>query len=172
MYRDLKPDNVGFDVRGDVKLFDFGLATEFRPEELEKGTYKLTGDAGTVRYMAPEVALCQPYTEKADVYSFGILLWQIIEMEKPFGKLNDHAIERKVVHLGYRPKIDPQWPSSIRRLLQDCFASSPRRPTMDVASTVLRHEINLLSDKDLVGDEDLMESDRSAMSARYVNTYI
>ena len=51
MYRDLKPSNVGFDVRNDPKLFDFGLATEFRPDELEKGTYKLTGDTGTIRYM-------------------------------------------------------------------------------------------------------------------------
>jgi serine/threonine protein kinase len=42
------------DVRDDPKLFDFGLATEFRPEEVENGTYKLTGDTGTIRYMAPE----------------------------------------------------------------------------------------------------------------------
>jgi serine/threonine protein kinase len=73
MYRDLKPLNVGFDVRDDAKLFDFGLATEFRPEEQENRAYKLTGDTGTTRYMAPEVALSQPYTEKADVFSFGIM---------------------------------------------------------------------------------------------------
>mmetsp|Transcript_86180 Transcript_86180/g.239886 ORF Transcript_86180/g.239886 Transcript_86180/m.239886 type:complete len:428 (+) Transcript_86180:146-1429(+) len=171
MYRDLKPSNVGFDVRNDPKLFDFGLATEFRPEELDNGTYKLTGDTGTIRYMAPEVALSHPYTEKADVYSFGILLWQICQMEMPYEKLSDGAIERKVIQLGYRPKIDPQWPASLRRLLQDCFASSPRRPAMQVVCDVLRHEIKQLSDKDMVDDEDFIESARSARSARYITPY-
>ena len=42
------------DVRDDPKLFDFGLATEFNPDYLKTGTYKLTGDTGTMRYMAPE----------------------------------------------------------------------------------------------------------------------
>ena len=41
-------------MRNDAKLFDFGLAIEFRPEELQKGTYTLTGDTGTLSYMAPE----------------------------------------------------------------------------------------------------------------------
>lgn len=171
MYRDLKPENIGFDVRDDAKLYDFGLATEFRPEELENRTYKLTGDTGTIRYMAPEVALSQPYTEKADVFSFAVVLWQILEMEVPYGKLHDEAIQRKVIDLGYRPRIDPQWPQSIRRLLQDCFASSPRRPSMDVVCSVLRREINLLSDEDLIDAEELMDSARSAMSARYIGTY-
>ena len=52
VYRDLKPDNIGFDVRGDVKIFDFGLAKEFNPANvLDDGTYKLTGDTGSPRYM-------------------------------------------------------------------------------------------------------------------------
>ena len=177
-------------MRNDPKLFDFGLATEFRPEEVEQGTYKLTGNTGTVGYMAPEgknvllfrllvifilltlhvviswkVSLCMRYTEKVDVYSFGILLWQICQMEKPFEKLSDDAIERKVIQMGYRPTIDPQWPASIRRLLQDCFAAPPRRPSMEVVCDVLRHEIKLLSDKDLVCDDDLVLSGRSAGSA-------
>lgn len=54
MNRDLKPDNIGFDVRGDVKIFDFGLAKEIDPSKrLEDGTFKLTGDTGSLRYMAP-----------------------------------------------------------------------------------------------------------------------
>lgn len=73
IYRDLKPSNIGFDVRDDAKLFDFGLAIEFQPEAVENGNYKLTGMTGTMRYMAPEVALSHSYTEKADVFSFGIM---------------------------------------------------------------------------------------------------
>jgi serine/threonine protein kinase len=54
IYRDLKPNNIGFDVRGDAKLFDFGLATEFDADRTQGGTFKMTGDTGTIRYMAPE----------------------------------------------------------------------------------------------------------------------
>ena len=55
IYRDLKPDNIGFDVRGDVKLFDFGLAKEIDRSQVQRdGLYKLTGDTGSPRYMAPE----------------------------------------------------------------------------------------------------------------------
>jgi len=54
IYRDLKPDNIGFDVRGDVKLFDFGLSRELPRQTLADGTYNMTGDTGSPRYMAPE----------------------------------------------------------------------------------------------------------------------
>lgn len=47
VYRDLKPDNIGFDVRGDVKLFDFGLAKEMRPEDLvSDDLYDMSGNTG------------------------------------------------------------------------------------------------------------------------------
>lgn len=87
-------------------------------------------------------------------------------MEMPYGTVADDTLERKVVYCGLRPKVDQKWPNSIRRLLQDCFASSPRRPQMEVVCDVLRHEINELSDKKLI-DEDVVDSTRSAMSARY-----
>lgn len=52
-----KPENIGFDVKGVVKVFDFGLAKELHPEDkLANDTYKMTGNTGSIRYMAPEVA--------------------------------------------------------------------------------------------------------------------
>jgi serine/threonine protein kinase len=45
----LKPNNIGFDVRGDAKLFDFGLATEFDVDKNNNSPFKLTGDTGTIR---------------------------------------------------------------------------------------------------------------------------
>lgn len=117
--------------------------------------------------MAPEVALNQSYTETADVYSFGILLWQIIKLEMPYGGVSDDVIERKVVHCGFRPKIDPKWSNALRRLLQDCYASNPRRPSMDVICDVLKREIKELWGKKLVDEDDVIDSARSAMSARY-----
>ena len=118
------------------------------------------------RYMAPEVALKQRYDETADVYSFSVLLWQIIAMKDPYEGLSDQAVERKVLYAGYRPKIDPHWSNALRRLMHDCFASKPRRPHMEHVCDVLRQERNMLSDKKLV-DEEVVDSARSAMSARY-----
>ena len=65
VFRNLKPENVGFNVRDDIVLFGFGLAREVPSDDNEKGdtdgTWKMTGETGTLRYMAPEVALNQPY---------------------------------------------------------------------------------------------------------------
>lgn len=58
VFRDLKPDNVGFDFEGRVKLFDFGLAKELDPlQRTPDGMYEMSGGTGSRRFMAPEVAL-------------------------------------------------------------------------------------------------------------------
>jgi serine/threonine protein kinase len=54
-----------------VKLFDFGLARILENVSVSDEVYEMSGETGSLRYMAPEVADCQPYNQKADVYSFG-----------------------------------------------------------------------------------------------------
>lgn len=64
LHRDIKSQNVGFDIRGDIKIFDFGLAKELKPCDREgKDQFRTSGLAGTRRYMAPEVAQVMPYGE-------------------------------------------------------------------------------------------------------------
>jgi hypothetical protein len=96
-----------------------------------------------------------------------MLTWEICSLETPYEGMSDDMIERKVVHCGYRPKICAKWPAPLRRLMQDCFASAPRRPQMEVACDVLGKEINKLSPDEKLVDEDVLESARSAMSARH-----
>ena len=57
IHRDLKPDNVGFSADGTLKLFDFGLCTCVKRRETLGQTYKMTGNTGSLRYMAPEVRM-------------------------------------------------------------------------------------------------------------------
>lgn len=75
---DLKPANIGFDRLKRIKIFDFGLA-----EQVRNGTCR--GRVGTLRYMAPEVAKNEgPYGLSADIFSFAVLLWQIVTSRIPF----------------------------------------------------------------------------------------
>jgi len=164
IYRDLKPDNIGFDVRGDVKIFDFGLAKELdERKKLDDGTYNLTGDTGSPRYMAPEVYLGKQYNETADTYSFSILCWQILSLDTPYDHIKSNAMMKKSVILGgVRPKIKDEWGDSICRMLRECFVDNPNRPSMADTCERLRIEINRLSDEDI--DEYLDESRRSRLS--------
>jgi len=99
IFRDLKPQNIGFDVRGDVKIFDFGLALELFPrQQMDNGLYLLLGgNVGTAVYIAPEVAKNQPYNLSADIYSFGILLWQICNLKNPFSRSRSKFFTQKVL---------------------------------------------------------------------------
>ena len=84
IFRDLKPQNVGFSPNGQVKIFDLGIA---RDVQQCLATNQKLGFAGTPRYMAPEVGNGEIYDRSADIYSFGILLWEICTLQKPFSKM-------------------------------------------------------------------------------------
>mmetsp|Transcript_49719 Transcript_49719/g.50107 ORF Transcript_49719/g.50107 Transcript_49719/m.50107 type:complete len:389 (-) Transcript_49719:416-1582(-) len=164
IYRDLKPENIGFDVRDDVKIFDFGLAKELRPDmEQEDGLYKLTGYTGSLRYMAPEVAKCQPYNLTADSYSYGIMLWQLLAIESPYANYSVKMHADLVVQKSYRPAVQKSWPLSWGILLRRCWSASINdRPALEDIQSSLRGEIAILR-----GDEDavLDVSRRTANSA-------
>ena len=85
IFRDLKPQNVGFDVRGDVKLFDFGLAKMLPAGgDPHNDCFKMS-IAGTPRFMAPEMfSGGGGYNLKADVYTFGLVVWQSLSLQKPY----------------------------------------------------------------------------------------
>jgi serine/threonine protein kinase len=133
VYRDLKPDNIGLSETGTIKIFDFGLAKRF--DTVEKnldGRYLLTGNTGSLRYMAPEVAKDQPYTLSVDAYSFGIIFWQICSLTTPFAGYSQKTHSERVIHKGERPVCDASWPRSWVDLMEQCWNQSPQtRPTAD-----------------------------------------
>eukprot|EP01042_Synura_sphagnicola_P000799 gene799-885_t len=97
LHRDLKPDNIGFTTNGSLKLIDFGLSTCIRTGTRADDVFEMTGYTGSLRYMAPEVALRQPYNEKCDVYSFGIILWQMARSKVPYEGLTSQTFLQHVV---------------------------------------------------------------------------
>jgi serine/threonine protein kinase len=138
-----KPENIGFSAAGVVKLFDFGLAKEVRKEdESPNGTYKLTADTGSLRYMAPEVGNKWPYNFLADSYSFGIMLWEVTSLDRPFATYTPNEIRDMVMKWGERPKVKDSWPERVKQLMTTAWDSSFRkRPAMEAFRDALDKEV-------------------------------
>ena len=107
IHRDLKPENIGVDSNGRLKLFDFGLGRCVKKRSKDTESYKMTGETGTLRYMAPEVVLSKPYTEKVDTYSFGIVVWTMATNTVAFAALtagHTHILTHTYTHHIYTHK--------------------------------------------------------------------
>lgn len=131
LHRDLKPDNIGFTLNGTVKVLDFGLARIVEHASVHsEESYEMSGETGSLRYMAPEVADSLPYNHKADVYSFGIILWELNAVKKPFEGLDRDQFYERVVHGGERPALNKKWPEELTTLMTECWCENPnRRPS-------------------------------------------
>lgn len=165
MYRDLKPDNIGFDVRGDVKIFDFGLAREISGSPMTDGTYQMSGKTGSLRYMAPEVALEKPYNETVDVYSLAILAWEIFDMSTPFKGYSVAMHNELVIGKGGRPKLNLKWGERLCGWLTKAWSAKiSDRPDTATCKSLLRDEINACQD-DVEDFSQIDASNRTAASA-------
>jgi serine/threonine protein kinase len=145
VYRDLKPDNVGFNSEGELKMFDFGLAKRVTSADRsaeDRELYNLTGNTGSLRYMAPEVALNRPYSLSVDAYSFGVLLWQLCSLSVPYSGFSCKMHSDMVVGKGYRPTPDQTWPESWGALMGQCWSVDHRvRPTFDRILVAMNAEL-------------------------------
>lgn len=138
IHRDLKPENLGLASDGRLKLFDFGLCRCVQKRSSQDQAYEMTGNTGSLRYMAPEVVLNQQYTEKVDVYSFAIVVWTIACNKPPFKGFDRTMHRNRVVMGGERPKFDPTWPPDFIDLLQACWhQDSETRPPFSAISAQL-----------------------------------
>eukprot|EP01111_Echinosteliopsis_oligospora_P008352 TRINITY_DN2393_c0_g1_i1.p1 TRINITY_DN2393_c0_g1~~TRINITY_DN2393_c0_g1_i1.p1 ORF type:complete len:789 (-),score=300.64 TRINITY_DN2393_c0_g1_i1:65-2431(-) len=127
VHNDLKSANLLVDSNLRVKVTDFGFS------QIKEGDHFVDKNTkGTPLWMAPEVMQGQPYNDKADVYSFGIILWEIATREKPYEHHKDYHIFRKSVCDGERPKIPEDLMPPIKNLMQQCWAHDPTtRPSFN-----------------------------------------
>jgi serine/threonine protein kinase len=138
---------LGFTLDGTVKLLDFGLAKVVEHTTIDcDEVYAMSGETGSLRYMAPEVAEGLPYNYTADVYSFGILLWELNASKKPYEGLNRELFYERVVHGGERPTLGRKWPSELTTLITECWdADIFNRPKF--RDIVIRLDAMLLKEK-------------------------
>jgi serine/threonine protein kinase len=174
VYRDIKQENIGFDIRGDVKVFDFGLSKslsqELKKKDLagrEEYGYQLTPRTGSVPYMAPEVAECKPYDTKCDVFSFSILLWEILSMKPAFKGYSRREFLVRVARGGERLPISRKWPPLTRLAVRESWEPDPlKRPDMKRVAALLRGDLNELTSDPNVRDRTTHMRDRSTHSSR------
>jgi len=115
LHRDLKSDNLLVAMDWTVKVGDFGL-TRFLSEK-----NKMT-QVGTPMWMAPEIITGKQYTEKADVYAFGIILWEILTRAEPYDDKEPMQIVIEVVRDDLRPTIPEGLKNSpLVPLMKDCW---------------------------------------------------
>lgn len=92
--------------------------------------------------MAPEVFVGKPYNEKVDVYSFGLLLWQLFQLKKPFCYFDYNMIESRVVARHERPLVPPKWSKNLQNLVTSCWAPNmAQRPSCDEIMIKLKEEL-------------------------------
>mmetsp|Transcript_25188 Transcript_25188/g.53623 ORF Transcript_25188/g.53623 Transcript_25188/m.53623 type:complete len:539 (-) Transcript_25188:537-2153(-) len=170
IYRDLKPENLGFDVRGDIKLFDLGLVKELHPSEADKGGNYRLSMAGTPRYMAPECGMYQPYNLSADVYSFSMLLWEILTLTKPLKDFTYARLKDEIFIDGERPPIRKVFNKKMRSLIMDGWSQRPRsRPSIDVVYEELKSEYVKLAPATVTEEEVSHNRRRSTFVAHTMN---
>eukprot|EP00980_Cylindrotheca_fusiformis_P011177 scaffold2563_cov124-Cylindrotheca_fusiformis.AAC.8 len=132
IFRDAKPQNIGF--LGDrVQLFDFGLSREL-PMLDTSIPFEMSGLVGTLRYMAPEVATNQPYGVSADVYSWAMVSYEMLALEKPFDGWTREMHASMVCMQGRRPDTigcSQPIPLEMRIILDHAWNTNPvARPTL------------------------------------------
>jgi len=104
--------------------------------------FKLTKRCGSPRYMAPEVFKGHPYNESCDVYSLGLLLWQICECKTPYDKFDYSALSDLVMFGNERPIVNPKWSRGITSIITRAWDYKyTKRPSCKDICDALKKEI-------------------------------
>ncbi|UKK01890.2 serine/threonine protein kinase [Theileria orientalis] len=172
IHRDIKPSNIFIKFENEflVKLGDFGLTAKLQQSKGDGGVKSENGLVGTLHYMAPEQLECDAYDEKVDIFSAGVVLFEMLS--KPF-----HTFMERCEVLSSFSTPDKQWPEGFRervdhrlfKLLEAMLNVNPKkRPS---ASEILQNEVFSLNRLNLQSLYDVVTRYPQSMeSVQLLNT--
>src|SRR5688572_19397623 len=125
VHRDLKPENLMVNRDGLVKIMDFGVARIFSGHSMTT----LNAIVGTPSYMAPEQVESRDVDQRADIYAFGLILYEMITGREVFKADTPMAVAYKQVHEAAEPprKVDPGISEKVEKLILRCLEKEPER---------------------------------------------
>ena len=137
VHRDLKPGNIKIKPDGTVKILDFGLARLLHPslnatsgDDTRTVTVTEEGSRiGTPAYMAPEQTLGQPVDKRADIWAFGVVVYEVLTGARPFDGTTTTALVQAVL------TREPDWdrvPPAPRAMLRRCLEKNPKHRLRDI----------------------------------------
>ncbi|KAF4319506.1 hypothetical protein BBO99_00000769 [Phytophthora kernoviae] len=137
LHRDLKSPNLLIDSSYALKISDFGLA------RVRAHFQTMTGNCGTTQWMAPEVLAAEKYTEKADVFSYGVVVWETVTRQCPYEGLTQIQAALGVLNNNLRPIVPENCPPLFKKLMTLCWESSPEeRPSFETVLEILNSSAN------------------------------
>jgi eukaryotic-like serine/threonine-protein kinase len=144
IHRDIKPENIHINASGAVKLMDFGIA---RTDELRLTRPGFT--PGTPYYMAPEQVVGKDVTPLADIYSFGMLLYELLTLTKAIEGDTVTQIFYKILNepVNMGPLREARLPESILRLIEKCIAKNPIDRPQSMSAVQLELERALMPER-------------------------
>lgn len=122
-HRDIKSANCLVNKHWTVKICDFGLS-----RMMTESPAKDSSSAGTPEWMAPELIRNEPFTEKCDIFSLGVIMWELCTLNRPWEGLPPERVVYSVANEGSRLEI-PEGP--LGRLIADCWAEPAERPSCE-----------------------------------------
>ena len=146
LHRDIKSQNIFLMKNGQVKLGDFGIA-----KCLDQTIDKAKTYVGTPYYLSPEIINSQPYGFQSDIWSLGVLLYEMCALKMPFDASNLPQLYIKIINCNYQP-LNNKYSNELKKLVKDMLNEvSLKRPTISqiLDNPIIRPRIkNFLSEED------------------------